>query len=293
VRRPSSPPGAGRGIALITVMLVIVMLTVVVAALAVATMGETAQAFDQFRGQQALAVAEAGAYRALAELRRRLSADIDVRLGDASTSDRVGTSHAVRAICRQAGAPVRRTTEIIAGYAYPPTLGASDWVLAGPDGATAMLAIGSAGHRVVLTDRSTGAVLGDVYAIVAVRGSGRFDPDADCRFGGAAPEQLTMWFDYAILAAGRSGNATRAVCLRSRGADRCPDWFPVATARPDGSFVASGGEVSGFPVVIESASDDAVRTGRYMAVRWPGQGAAFADGDALYDRPQWEEMVGP
>lgn len=245
---------AERGVALVTVMLIIFMLTVVVAALAIATMGESTQSFDQLRGQQALAVAEAGAYRALAELRRRLSLDLDVRIGGASAADPVTTATTVHNICRQEGTPARRTVEIVTEYAYPITLGTSDWVLTGPDGGTAVLGIGSAGTRIAMTDQSTGAALGDFYALIAVRSSGRFDPDADCQFGGTVPEQLTMWFDYAILAVGRSGNATRTVCLRNPGADRCPDWFPVATALPDGSYVASGGTIRGFPVVIEKAS---------------------------------------
>ena len=61
------------GVALLAVMIAIFILTIVVAAMAIATMGESQLSFDQYREQQALGIAEAGAYRALADLRRRLS----------------------------------------------------------------------------------------------------------------------------------------------------------------------------------------------------------------------------
>jgi hypothetical protein len=245
------PRRAEQGVALITVMLAIFIMTVVVAALAIATMGESTLSFDQLRGQQALTVAEAGAYRALAELRRRVSVDLEARVSAASSVDPAGTENAIRSICRGAGIPARRRVEILVRYAFPTSRLSSDWALSGPAGETAILTFGSSGSRIRMSDSSTGQMLGEFYAILAVRDSGA---PPSCLFGTNAPEQEVMWFDYAILSVGRVGNASRAVCLRSGFADRCPDWFPVATASPDGSFVLSGGAYSGWPVMIEKAS---------------------------------------
>jgi hypothetical protein len=34
------------------------------------------------------------------------------------------------------------------------------------------------------------------------------------------------------------------------------------------------------------------QTDIYTAVRWPSPAVIFTNGDALYDRPQWEETAG-
>jgi Tfp pilus assembly protein PilX len=235
---------AEQGIALITVMMAIFIMTVMVAALAIASMGESTLSFDHLRGQQALAVAEAGAHRALAELRRRLSVDLDAQIGAASQSNPSATETLVREICQESGSPPRRQVEIITRFANPTSWMVSDWTLTGPSGDTAVLTIGSSGSPVQMTDAGTGAVLGDFYAVIAVRSSGA---PAFCQFGSTVPEQEVMWFDYAILSVGRANNATRSVCLRSAGAGRCADWFPTATATPPPSG-------SGWPVLIEKAS---------------------------------------
>jgi Tfp pilus assembly protein PilX len=242
---------AEQGIALITVMMAIFIMTVMVAALAIASMGESTLSFDHLRGQQALAVAEAGAHRALAELRRRISVDIDTQIGAASQTNPANAETLVRDICQELGSPARKQVEIITVFANPTSWMVSDWTLTGPSGDTAVLTIGSSGSPVQMTDAGTGAVLGDFYAVIAVRSSGA---PATCQFGVNVPEQEVMWFDYAILSVGRSNNATRAVCLRSASADRCPDWFPTATATPDGSYTLSGGSSSGWQVLIEKAS---------------------------------------
>jgi hypothetical protein len=235
--------GEQRGIAMVAVMIAIFILTIVVAALAIATMGESRLSYDQYRGQQALGIAEAGAYRALAELRRRLSVDLDTQIRSPSVS-----SADIRAICQGAGSPPRERVELVTNYAYPTTLGASDWVRVGPTG---YLRIGTAASRIQLTDTSTGAALGDFYATVAVRPSGA---PATCQFGGSQPEQEVVYFDYAILAVGRSGNAVRQVCLRSQFADRCPNWFPAPGASWQGSYALSGNTYFGWPVYVEKAS---------------------------------------
>lgn len=239
------------GIALITVMMVIFIMTVMVAAMAIATMGESTLSVDHLRGQQALAVAEAGAHRALAELRRRVAVDIDAQIGAASAVDPAATETLVRNICQGLGSPARRQVEIITVFGNPTSWTVSDWSLEGPSGDTAVLRIGSPGAPVRMTDAGSGAVLGDFYAVIAVRSSGA---PAFCQFGATVPEQEVMWFDYAILSVGRSNNATRAVCLRSAQADRCADWFPTATATPEGSYTLSGGASRGWQVLIEKAS---------------------------------------
>ncbi|MBM3471468.1 MAG: hypothetical protein FJX73_11865 [Armatimonadetes bacterium] len=236
------------GIALITVMMAIFILTIVVAAMAIATMGESVLSFDQLRGQQALAVAEAGAYRALAELRHRLAVDLDLQIRQPS----VGRNE-VRNICRSKDSappdPNLEPVDILANYAFPIELASSDWER--PDRATAALRIGTQSARITLTDRASGDALGDFYATIAVRPSGR---QSTCQIDPNNPEQLVMWFDYAIMSVGRAGNATRTVCLRSPHADRCTNWFPAVSAGWQGSYVLSGGTSYGWPVLIEDAS---------------------------------------
>lgn len=229
------------GIALMAVMMAIFILTIVVAAMAIATMGESNTAVNQLRGQQALAVAEAGAYRALAELRRRLSVDLDAQIRLPSVN-----SDAVRDACN--GANGREPVQLISDYAWPIGLAASDWARSG---STASLSIGTAGSRIVMTDSASGATMGDFYATIAVRWSGA---PSTCNYGVTVPEQEIAWFDYAILSVGRSGNATRSVCLRSSWADRCPNWFPTAGASWQGSYALSGHTSDGWPVLIEKAS---------------------------------------
>lgn len=239
---------AEQGIALITVMMAIFILTIVVAAMAVATMGESVLSFDQLRGQQALAVAEAGAYRALAELRHRLAVDLDLQIRQPSV-DRTR----VRNICRSDEStppdPSLEMVQILTDYAFPIALASSDWER--PDPATAVLRIGTQAARIALADRGSGDALGDFYATIAVRPSGR---QSSCQYDPNNPEQLVMSFDYAIMSVGRSGNATRAVCLRNQHADRCTNWFPTVSAGRQGSYALSGGTYHGWPVVIENAS---------------------------------------
>jgi hypothetical protein len=224
---------------MIAVILAIFMLTVVVAATAISTMGESVLSFDQLRGQQALAAAEAGAYRALADLRHRLAVDMESQVSTRSAIDPAGTEADVRAICQQTGSPARSNVEIITRYGYPG--GTSDWTRSGN---LATLQIGSSGSPVQLVDRSNpSTVFGTFYATILVQPSGA---TPTCAFGSTSPEQEVMLFDFAIQSVGRVGNSTRTVCLRSSSADRCGDWFPAPN-----NWNGSG---SGWPVVIEKAS---------------------------------------
>lgn len=273
----------GRGMALVAVVLAMLVLGIVVAALGLAVMGETAMALDQARGQRALAAAEAGAVRALAELRHRISVDLDTQIRGpaASTAD-------VRHICRSKDPappdPRREIVEIVTNYAYPPALAASDWTRAGDTG---ILRLGSAAAPVSLVESGTGAVIGQVHAVALVRWSGA---PATCPDGSAGAEQAIMGFDYALMATGRVGTATRTVCLRSPSAAACADWLPVAASASGwaGSYVLTGGTARGWPVVIIR---DGPPPGAYAAVRWPEAPVAFPAGDPLYDRPHWEELI--
>ncbi|MDI6772198.1 MAG: hypothetical protein QME77_06365 [bacterium] len=224
--RRSSAYHAELGVALLTVMLAIFILTLAVAGLTVATMGETVLSFDQLRGAQALAVAEAGAYRALAELRRRI--EIDLR----NEVEARATGTAVRAVCTDQA----RNREVITTYAVPG--GGSAWT---DDGPLAALEIGTRGSPILMTEQGTGDAIGAFYARILVRQSGRAP---DCTTTGATPERYEMWFDYTIVSTGTSRNATRTVCLRSPGADACPRWL-------EGNPAGSG---QGFPVLIERAA---------------------------------------
>lgn len=269
-----------RGAILLSVVAVALAVTVAVAAMAVATMAETAAARHHLMAQQALSVAEAGAYRALAELRRRLSVDLD------SALRRQGSPEAdIRAICHEDGG--RRRVEMASAYAWPlgPPLylNSTDWITARE---TAALSVGTQGLPVRLTDARTGIAIGEFYALVALRPSGA---PSECTFGAGGPARAVVWIDYAILSVGRSGSAARSVCLHSPFADRCPRWFPIPAPEWDGSHALTGGGYRGVPVVVEESP----QARGYAAPRYPSAAPEFADGDPLYDRPHWEEMAGP
>ncbi|MDQ7841443.1 MAG: pilus assembly PilX N-terminal domain-containing protein [bacterium] len=217
---------AEQGVALLTVMLAIFILTLAVSGLTLATMGETTLSFDQLRGAQALAVAEAGAYRALAELRRRVEVDLRNQV-EASA-----TEAAIRAVCTDPA----RNREVITAYAVPG--GGSAWT---DGGSQAALEIGTPSSPIVMTDQGTGDAIGAFSARILVRQSGRAP---SCTATGTTPERYEMWFDYTIVSTGTSRNATRTVCLRSPGADACPRWL-------EGNPVGSG---QGFPVLVERAA---------------------------------------
>ncbi len=225
---------AERGVALMSVMVAIFILTIVVAAMAIATMGETTLSFDQLRGQQAVGVAEAGAYRGLAELRRRITFDLDAKIRTSGV-----TEATLQNICTGTGTPARDRLEVITQYAYPGAT--TDWTLTVGSPSTATLNVGTPASRILVTDSVSGATIGDFYAQILVRWSGAL---STCNSGPNVPDQFVMRFDYAIIAVGRSGNATRTVCLRSPLADRCAAWLA-------GTWQASN---NGWPVLVEQAA---------------------------------------
>jgi hypothetical protein len=228
-----------RGVALIAVMLALLVLSLIVSALVFMTMGETTMNFNHLHSQQALAAAEAGAYRMLAELRHRVAVDGEL-------SDRVGLPTValgdLDAVCE--GQPGRLPINIFTDYAYPG--GISDWRQVG---ATAILDMGTSASPVVMSSVSTGAEIATFHVTLYVRSSERPPLPGDCVGSGPDPH-FVMWFDYAIVSTGRVGNAVRTVCLQNRRPDDfprgdrpCSDWVNgVATWRASHE---------GFPVLVQ------------------------------------------
>jgi hypothetical protein len=259
-------PGEG-GAALLAVGLAVILVSIVVAGAAAAAMGESRMAQDYHRSQRAMAAAEAGAYRALAELRRRLSDDLDERLRLPST-----TADDLLAICRQTGVPPRERVELVTGYAYPVSSATTDWTRSGP---AAVLAIGNGTAPVRIAETGGGPVVGEFFATIAVRDAGA---PAVCSASSDGSGQVSLTLDYAILAVGGSRGTQRRVCFRSPRADACVRWFPAAAAEWQGSFVLGGGAPGGVPVTLAAP---------------PGGPWTVQAADALYDRPHWEETVAP
>ncbi|MDR7483238.1 MAG: hypothetical protein QN183_12105 [Armatimonadota bacterium] len=234
-------PGA-RGAALVGVVVTTVVISVVVMALVAATMGEATMAADHLHGQQALAAAEAGAWRALAELRRRVRVDLPLRLRPEDVS-------VARAICRSAGGPPGGSpapVDLIVRFAVPADRVDTDWTRTGD---TAYLSVGTADHPIRVLAGASGEGVTEFYATVAVRWSQR---PATCRAASSQGdlERYVVWFDHAVVAVGRAGAARRVVCLRSEGADACARWFPQIAPSWQGSHVRTGGGLGGWPVVV-------------------------------------------
>ncbi len=230
------------GVALVTAMLAIFILTVVVAALALATMGETGLSFDQSRSGQAFHLAEAGAYRALAELRRRITADLPASVPGAGPGAFMGPCSA------------NQGWRIIATYGGP---GWSDDV----PNHRATLNVGTTATPVEVRDAG-GSTLGAFFATIYVR-------PADNRSGPVSPPQYVsntcgvdpatgiesyrMPFDYFIVATGVTRNAQRTVCLKNPGnLANCGEW--LAASNPDSTTWDSAPVSHAWEVLIEAAS---------------------------------------
>jgi hypothetical protein len=239
VRRIGSRVAEAQGAALLGVITMTLVLAVVVAALTAALMAELGTGAASLAGQQAVAAAEAGAYRALAELRRRVRVDLPARVGAAALP-------VVAGICRAAEGARASPVDLLVRYALPPGQVASDWRRVGD---TAYLDIGTPGRPVRLHRAGDAAAWGEVYATVAVRWSQR---PTTCQGASAAGalERYVFWFDHAVVAVGRVGAARRVVCLRSAGADVCARWFPEPSAAWRGSHVLTGGTTGGWAVVV-------------------------------------------
>jgi len=223
-----------RGVALIAVMLALLVLSLIVSAMVFMTMGESTMSFGQLHNQQALAAAEAGAYRMLAELRHRVEVN-----GELSTqlALRGATALELDAICRGDSHSVRLPINLLTDYAYPTT--GNDWRQAGD---AAILELGTSTAPIVMSDSSTGAAIGSFHATLHVRSSG--NPLRDCVLAGD-DSRFLMWFDYAIVSTGRVANAVKTVCLRSPNADRCADWVSGVSWSPSND---------GVPILVQRES---------------------------------------
>lgn len=270
-------------------LVAVLVLTVVVAALALMTMAESAQAFDQLRGLQALGVAEAGAYVALAELRHRLESDLDARVRSGAAPS------AFDGPCRDelAQTPGSGAWKIIVAFAYPPALASSDWI-DDAAGRQAILPLGSVAAPRPLIDGS-GRQIGEYAATVTLRPTtGTDGVRAICETGGpGVSERYLTFFDFKVTATGIVRRAARTICLVGppAGAVACTGWDALSNWE---------GSKNGFPVLIERAPVPASATARsapqrrsqqtfpYTAPRWP----QIAQ-DTLYDRPAWEERTAP
>ncbi|MDR7463706.1 MAG: hypothetical protein QN209_03295 [Armatimonadota bacterium] len=261
--------GGQRGAALASAMVVVFLLTVVVTALVLATMGETVHALDQRRGSQALYLAEAGAYRALAELRRRLSADLDAAVRSAD-----------RALLR-GSCVANRSWEVIAAYGGP---GWVDEDAAAPGTRRAYLDVGTSSAPVHVR-AADGEALGSFYARIYVRPADNGLPPAANTCTSGSEEAYRMWFDYFIVATGGAGNAARTVCLKNPGnLAGCGAW--LGTRSPGSAAFDTPPPNHGFQLLIVAASSDDGAPGGYAAPRFPRLSP-----DVLYDRPLWEELA--
>ncbi len=224
---------------MVSAMLAIFILTVVVAALALATMGETGLSYNQSRSTQVMHLAEAGAYRALAELRRRVAVDLPLRIVGAAKSD-------IEPRCK-----TRQGWRVIAQYAYPTTLGATDWVEENGN-KRALLRIGTQAAPVDIRDAG-GALLGGFYATIYVRpadNSGGIDT-VNCDPGGS--DTYRMWFDSFIVATAVTRNAQATICLKNVGnLVNCGAW--LAASSPGDVTWDTAPPTHGWQVFISKAS---------------------------------------
>lgn len=228
-----------QGAALIGVMVTAIVASVVIAALVATTMDDATMAASHVRGHQALAAAEAGAYRALAELRRRVRVDLPQRL-------RAEDLPVVGALCRATDRTGRSPVELVARFALPADRQATDWTVAGE---TAYLSVGTADRPIRVLGTAPGPAGAEFHATVAVRWSQR-PPVCQAASPEGELERYVFWFDHAVLAVGRAGSARRLVCLRSEGAEACARWFPHPASTWQGSHVRSGGALGGWPIVV-------------------------------------------
>ncbi len=208
--RDASPE---RGAALVAVLGVMVIVSVLIAALVYATIGERTISQQQAGGTQALFLAEAGAYRALAELRHRFLVDLAARIDQAERE-------AIVAACES-----EEGWRLVATFAHPG--GTTDWV---EDPATAAAVLMLHGGRPISVRAAGGAETGQFTATIRVRttaAGGR----AECRRPEtASPELYRMFLDYEIVATGMVRNTRRAVKLTN------PPGAPVELAVERASF---------------------------------------------------------
>lgn len=240
MRRAEAWLGAAEeGVAMVSAMLAIFILTIVVAALALATMGETGLSFDQSRSSQVIQLAEAGAYRAQAELRRRIAVDLNQRIGPTTPAYLIANCET-------------QAYDIIADYAYPTGLGSTDWTN-DPRGGGKMLQIGTQGAPIDVRD-AVGTLMGSFYATIYVRQADNNGADTDnlCDEP-VGSDSYQMLFDSFIVSTAVTRNAQTTVCLKNTGnLANCGTW--LAAANPGNPSWDSAPSSHGWQVLIRKAS---------------------------------------
>jgi len=205
---------------MVSAMLAIFILTVVVAALVLATMGETGLSFDQSRSSQVMQLAEAGAYRALSELRWRVAVFLNQEVASA-----VSISVAQ---CRL------QSWRFIKSLAHPP--GVDDWTEENGNNRSVLIVDadwtnGSTIDPIEVRD-SNGALMGSFYAKIYVRPTDNNPGGSTVNVCNASLDQYRMYFDSFIVSTATTRNARATVCLKNVGnLINCGAW--VTAANPD------------------------------------------------------------
>ena len=226
------------GVAMVTAILAIFILTVVVASLTVATMGETSLSFDQSRSGQAFHLAEAGTFRALAELRFRMVNDLDANIRSADP------------LIVQGYCTANQGWKVISQY------GGSGWV-DDNNNRRARLDVGTPASPIEVRD-GAGNVLGSFYATTYVRPSDNSGGAGSNTCIVSGVQSYQMRFDYFIASTGITRNTQRTVCLKNPGnLTNCGEWIIAAwpgNPNPGDPVFDSAPPDHGFLVLIEMAS---------------------------------------
>lgn len=187
-----------RGVVLFTTLVAILILSILVGVVVFGTMGEMGMSREHTVGTQALALAEAGAYRGLAELRHRLSGIFEANIGEATVDEIV-------AACQNDEA-----WRLVARYAAPGET--SDWT---EDPATGQAVLLLNGGEPLGVRGPDGSEAGRFTVTIRVGAGGSTRP-AECERGSATtPESYRMFVTYDVEAMGLTRNARRVVRLSS------------------------------------------------------------------------------
>ena len=185
-----------RGVVLLVVLATALLVTLLVSALVLSTMSETTIARHQRDGAQALLLAEAGAYRALGELRHHLTLHLDAGIGQAGREE-------ILAACE-----TDQGWQLVARYAGAGP--SSEWAEDPATGEAVLHVTG--GEPLVVLDRD-GHEVGRFTASVRVRSVLASDRGVCERGDATTTERYDMWLSYEIQATGLVRNARRAVRL--------------------------------------------------------------------------------
>ncbi len=185
-----------RGVVLFTALVAILILSILVAALTFGVMGEIGMSRQHAVSVQALALAEAGAYRGLAELRHRIAEDFEAKIAEATPEE-------VTAACENDEA-----WRLIGRFAFSGT--ASDWT---EDPATGHAVLALNGGEPIAVRAPDGEEVGWIAVTIRVGAAG-FSRQPVCeRSSASTPESYRMYMAYEVEAMGLTRNARRVVRL--------------------------------------------------------------------------------